>query len=398
MRRLIAVALLAVLPAAALAQPLADRVPDDAILYVGWSGTSGLGPAYQESHLKAVVDASNIGQLITEFVPNAIAKISEKEGEGPPPEVVKLASSIGKRIWQRPTAFVFGGVDMSDPKNPMPRVALLVDAGGDADAMLNEINTALAQVPRGPGMPTATKNGNIVAISTLEYAAAVKQPLAASPKFRDRSRAGLYGDAVEELDWAVGEVIKAVRDSGKEKDTLVIFTSDNGPWINLPERMLQAGNLPWHVGSAGALRSAKGSTYEGGVRVPTALHWPGHFEGGRASAEITATMDLYATLVRLGTGAPAKHAIDGHDLTDFLAGKTNESPRKEFFYFNAKQLDGVRSGSWKLRLNTGIELFNLDLDPSERYNREKDHPEIVAELKKRLEQMLAETNAPHKWQ
>src|SRR5687767_10837230 len=183
MRRLIAVALLAVLPAAALAQPLADRVPDDAILYVGWSGTSGLGPAYQESHLKAVVDASNIGQLFTEFVPNAIAKISEKEGEGPPPEVVKLASSIGKRIWQRPTAFVFGGVDMSDPKNPMPRVALLVDAGGDADAMLNEINTALAQVPRGRGMPTATKNGNIVAISTLEYAAAVKQPLAASPKF-----------------------------------------------------------------------------------------------------------------------------------------------------------------------------------------------------------------------
>ena len=228
--------------------------------------------------------------------------------------------------------------------------------------------------------------------------AMVHLPLAASPKFRGKSRAGLYGDAVEELDWAVGEVIKAVRDAGKEKDTLVIFTSDNGPWINLPERMLQAGNLPWHVGSAGALRSAKGSTYEGGVRVPTVLHWPGHFEGGRTSAEITATMDLHATLVRLGTGAPAKHAIDGHDLTDFLAGKENESPRRDFFYFNARQLDGIRSGPWKLRLNNGVELFNLDLDPSERYNREKDHPEIVAELKNRLERMVTETNAPHKWQ
>ena len=228
--------------------------------------------------------------------------------------------------------------------------------------------------------------------------AMVHLPLAAGSRFHGKSRAGLYGDAVEELDWAVGEVFKAVREAGKEQDTLVIFTSDNGPWINLPERMLQAGNMPWHVGSAGALRSAKGSTYEGGVRVPAIVHWPKKIEGGRSSAEITATLDLYATLVRLGTGAPATHRIDGLDLTDFLTAKTSESPRKDFFYFNAKQLDGIRSGPWKLRLNNGVELFHLDLDPSERYNREKEHPEIVAELKKRLEQMVAETNAPHKWQ
>jgi arylsulfatase A-like enzyme len=194
----------------------------------------------------------------------------------------------------------------------------------------------------------------------------------------------------------VGEVLKAVRDSGKEKDTLVVFTSDNGPWINLPERMLQAGNLPWHVGSAGALRMAKGSTYEGGVRVPTVVYWPGHFEGGRSNADMVATMDLHATFVRLATGAPSKQAIDGHDLTDFLSGKTHESPRKEFFYFNGRQLDGVRSGAWKLRLNGGVELFNLDLDPSERYNREKEHPEIVAELKARLDQMVKETGAPRR--
>ena len=222
-------------------------------------------------------------------------------------------------------------------------------------------------------------------------------PLAVSEKFRGKSRGGLYGDVIQEIDWAVGELLKAVREAGKEKDTLIFFTSDNGPWINMPERMLQAGNLPWHVGSAGALRMAKGSTYEGGVRVPAIVHWPGNFEGGRSSGEIVSTMDVYATLVRLGTGAPAKHQIDGVDLTAFLAGKTKESPRKELFYFNSKQLDGVRVGPWKLRLNNGVELFNLDLDPSERHNREKDHPEIVAELKQKLIAMAEETKAPHKW-
>ena len=227
--------------------------------------------------------------------------------------------------------------------------------------------------------------------------AMVHLPMAASEKFRGKSRAGPYGDALEELDWAVGELVRAVRDAGQERNTLVIFTSDNGPWMNTPPRMLQAGNLPWHVGTAGLLRDSKGSTYEGGVRVPTAVHWPGHFEGGRTSADIACTLDLYATIVRLGTGAPAKHRIDGVDLTDFLAGKTEHSPREEFYYFNGKQLDGVRVGPWKLRLNEGVELFHLDLDPGERHNREKEHPEIVAELKAKLVTMAEESKANRKW-
>lgn len=231
--------------------------------------------------------------------------------------------------------------------------------------------------------------------------AMVHLPLAPGAAFRGRSRAGLYGDAVEEIDWAVGEMLKAVREAGKERDTLVIFTSDNGPWINPPPRMLQAGNLLWHVGSAGALRGAKGSTYEGGVRVPAVLHWPGHFEGGRTSADMAATMDLYATLVRLGTGAaPRQSPMDGHDFTAFLDGTAKESPRKEFFYFSGRQQAiAVRVGPWKLRLNDGIELFHLELDPSERHNRAEEMPEIVARLKLRLEQMATEvggakTNPP----
>jgi arylsulfatase A len=224
-------------------------------------------------------------------------------------------------------------------------------------------------------------------------------PLATRDGFRGKSRAGLYGDVVEEIDWGVGEMLKALRDSDQEKNTLFIITSDNGPWIELPPRMLQAGNTRWHVGSAGPLRGAKASTYEGGVREPAIVHWPGHFEGGRTTAEIAATMDLYATLIRLATGAPPKHQTDGYDLTDLLAGKTTTSPRQEFFYFDGKRLDGVRVGSWKLRLRgTEPELFNLDLDPSERVNRAEEMPERVAELKQRMQAMLAETPlATHSW-
>ncbi len=195
----------------------------------------------------------------------------------------------------------------------------------------------------------------------------------------------------------VGEVLEAVRASDREKDTIVIFTSDNGPWINLPERMLLGGNRPWHVGSAGALRMAKESTYEGGVRVPLIVHWPGRFAGGSERAEMAATMDLYATLVRLGTGATSPHPIDGYDLTAWLEGTAAESPRQEFFYFDADRLDGIRAGSWKLRLRDGVELFQLDLDPAERHNREKEHPEIVAALKKRLLDMAGETGARRTW-
>lgn len=228
--------------------------------------------------------------------------------------------------------------------------------------------------------------------------AMVHLPLAVGERFRGKSRAGLFGDVLEELDWSVGEMLAAVREMDKERNTLVIFTSDNGPWINMPPRMLQAGNLPWHVGSAGALRMSKGSTYEGGVRVPAIVQWPGRIPAGRSSAEIVATMDLYATLVRLGTGALPGHSTDGHDLSDFLQGKTARSPRSEFYYFNNKQLDGVRSGPWKLRLKDGKELFHLDLDPSERHNRAEENPQMVAELTAKLKAMADRSPlATRKW-
>lgn len=225
----------------------------------------------------------------------------------------------------------------------------------------------------------------------------VHLPLYPGEKFRGRSRAGLYGDTVEELDWSVGEVMKALEETGQADNTIVIFTSDNGPWSSMPPRMRQQGNELWHAGTTGLLRGAKGSTYEGGVRVPAIIHWAGHFEGGWSTAEMTSNLDLYATLVALGTGAPPRQPTDGFDLTEFLSRPEQKSPRDEFYFFNSLRLDGVRVGPWKLLLRDSVELYHLDLDPSERYNRSADFPDLVDELTQRLEIMAATPRAVKSW-
>ena len=213
-------------------------------------------------------------------------------------------------------------------------------------------------------------------------------PLAAGAAFRGKSAAGLYGDVIEEIDWSVGRILEALRETGQERNTIVVFTSDNGPWNNLPPRMLQQGNQPWHTGSTGGLRQSKATTYEGGVRVPAILRWPGRIPADWSTAEIAGTIDLYATLVRAGTGAAPRHRIDGVDLTDFLAGRTPKSPREEWFYFSNRTVDGVRVGPWKLRVRDGVELFDLGSDPGEKYNRAEEFPERVAELKAKIDAMV----------
>ena len=208
-------------------------------------------------------------------------------------------------------------------------------------------------------------------------------PLRTAGLFRGKSRAGLYGDVIEAIDWSAGEVLRAIEDSGKREDTIVIFTSDNGPWLNLPDRMLSGGVRPWHAGSPGPLRGAKHTTYEGGVRVPFIVRWPGRVPAGRVSAEMGATLDLYQTLLATA-GAEAPPGGDGHDLAEFWAGRASQSPRREFIYHRGSQPQGIRVGSWKLRTVDGDELFQLDIDSSERYNVAEEHPEIVAELRDRL--------------
>ena len=213
-------------------------------------------------------------------------------------------------------------------------------------------------------------------------------PVRTADRFRGRSRAGLYGDVIQTIDWSVGEVMKTLKRTGRDKNTLVIFTSDNGPWLNPPSRMLQKGNLLWHAGSPGPLSGHKGTLLEGGVRVPCILRWPGRIEAGQTSAEMAATLDLYATLVTAAGGSLPKHKIDGHDLRPFLFGKTKWSPRKIHFYSKGRGPGAVREGPWKLHADG--RLFNLDIDPAERVDRAEEKPEIATSLKAKLEAMKKE--------
>jgi len=142
------------------AQPLADKLPGDALIYVAWRGADHLGPAYDQSHLKAVLDASNIPQLVNEFLPRAMKMLGDKQPEAA--EVANLISAIGPNLWRHPTAFYFGGLDMQGGP-PMPRVALVCDAGTDAPKLLDAINAILARAPQAPVQ--ARINGTLVVVS-----------------------------------------------------------------------------------------------------------------------------------------------------------------------------------------------------------------------------------------
>lgn len=220
-------------------------------------------------------------------------------------------------------------------------------------------------------------------------------PWSASPEFAGKSKYGAYGDAVEEIDWSVGEILKTVSRNGLDKETMVVFLSDNGPELVTPEP----------GGSAGALRGGKGSTWEGGVRVPCIVRWPGRVPEGTVRPGITTTMDLYATVLELAGGdVPADHVVDGRSLIPYLEGDS-ASPQSEHYYYRGKRLFAVRSENWKLhflKMRTGKkggnkeaiacnppELYNLDADPGERQDVQGDHPEIAARLTKLAEEFEA---------
>jgi arylsulfatase A-like enzyme len=192
-------------------------------------------------------------------------------------------------------------------------------------------------------------------------------PLYASSEFKGKSRRGLYGDAVEELDASAGRVLDTLRELKIDDQTFVFFTSDNGPWLIKNE----------DGGSAGLLRGGKGSTWEGGMREPAIAWWPGTIPPGRTSPELTSTMDLFATIHQLaGITLPTERTLDTFDIRPVLLG-TGASPRKAFFYYRGTRLMAARQGQWKAHFITepgyGNEgptahdpplLFDLDRDPS----------------------------------
>ncbi len=213
-------------------------------------------------------------------------------------------------------------------------------------------------------------------------------PLFVSEQFLGKSVRGLYGDTVEEIDWGVGMILETLRDEGLEKDTVVVFSSDNGPWLAFKT----------HGGSSGPLRAGKGTNFEGGQRVPTIFWGPGYVKPGIVNG-MGSTIDLLETFASLaGANSPADRKMDGYDLSQTLAGEA-ESPRSEFHYWNRAKLHAVRSGPWKLHLiqrepvnysriasMDGPELYNLEYDISEAYDVAATHPKIV----KRLLNMIKE--------
>ncbi|MCZ6793178.1 MAG: sulfatase-like hydrolase/transferase [Planctomycetota bacterium] len=217
----------------------------------------------------------------------------------------------------------------------------------------------------------------------------------ASDEFKGRSKGGLYGDTVEELDHHTGRLLDAVDELGLRENTLVIFTSDNGPWNNLQENLRKKhnGQIAW--GSSGPLREGKGSTYEGGLRVPCIVRWPGHVPSGRTSDAIFATIDFLPTFGKLaGYDLPSDRIIDGVDQTDLLLGKSEAGARDDYFYFCKGELHAVRRGPWKLLLpdrkkfyvyvkdkgSPHAELYNLERDLGESSDQADARPEIVKKL------------------
>ncbi len=218
-------------------------------------------------------------------------------------------------------------------------------------------------------------------------------PIYASEKFKGKSGKGLYTDVVQEMDWSTGEIMKTLKKLNIDKNTIFIFTSDNGPWLSY-------GN---HAGSAAHLREGKATTFEGGVRVPFIVRWPGHIQPGSSSHAVAALFDLLPTVADITNGRLSANVIDGKSILPLFLGKSKESPREVHYYFQINELQAVRKGKWKLHFPHGYEhvaqagingargktemltielsLFDLDNDPAELNNVASSYPEVVDELK-----------------
>lgn len=221
-------------------------------------------------------------------------------------------------------------------------------------------------------------------------------PLAVSDKFKGKSEQGLYGDVMMELDWSVGEVFKALREQGLEENTMVIITSDNGPWVKY-------GN---HAGSSGGLREAKATTFNGGLRVPCIVYWKGQIDAGSTSNALMSNIDILPTIAAVADVKLPSLKIDGVNMTQVIKGERKDSPRTSLcMYFHKNSLEAVTDGRYKLvfpheyvsyytrvpgndgrpgdfdmKTITEYELYDLRRDPAERTNVASQHPDIVDKL------------------
>jgi arylsulfatase len=223
-------------------------------------------------------------------------------------------------------------------------------------------------------------------------------PLNPGSEFQGKSKRGLYGDVIEEIDWAVGEILKTLKANGLAENTLVWFTSDNGPWIIKGDQ----------AGSAGLFRDGKGSTWEGGQREPSIAWWPGKIAPGSVEMNLGATKDIYTTALLLaGAKIPTDRIVDGADLRGNLNSAFGLKSKEETFYYFGfdNTVFAVRQGKWKLHIRTHSQtgetyfddplplLFDLDTDPSEKYNFATENPERVKQLEELIQKFNEELAA-----
>jgi len=220
-------------------------------------------------------------------------------------------------------------------------------------------------------------------------------PLFVSDKHKGKSPRGLYGDVIMEIDWCVGQILKTLEKHGLDDNTLVIFTSDNGPWLSYGE----------HAGRALPLREGKGTTWDGGVREPTVMRWPGRIPAGRVCREPAMTIDILPTIAEIIGGTLPEHPIDGRSILPLMKGEEGaRSPHDALYFYWGRHLQAVRSGRWKLHFphtyrtlagrpggkggipapysqgRTGLALYDLETDIGETTNVADQHPEIVKQL------------------
>lgn len=230
----------------------------------------------------------------------------------------------------------------------------------------------------------------------------VHVPLYVSEKFRGKSGAGLFGDVVMEVDWSVGQIVDALRRNGIDRDTCVIFTSDNGPWLSYGD----------HAGSAKPLREGKGTMFDGGCRVPCVMWWPGKIPAGTVCREPAMTIDILPTIAGLIGAKLPDHKIDGLDIWPLMSGQEGaRSPHEALHFYWGASLEAVRSGKWKLHFphkfrtlagrpggtggipadyetgEIGLSLFDLEKDPAETTDLAAKHPDIVRRLETLADQI-----------
>jgi arylsulfatase A-like enzyme len=220
------------------------------------------------------------------------------------------------------------------------------------------------------------------------------RPLHVAKRFRGKSERGLYGDVIEALDWSVGRVFDTLKEAGVDDDTLVVYTSDNGPWLYIGE----------NGGSAFPLRGGKGTTFEGGMRIPFIARWPGHVPAGATCKEPLSHLDLLPTIVALTGAKLPDRKIDGADISPILLGQPGaKNPHEAVFFYANGSLNAVRAGRWKYKDETTLQdeteygkyeqpeakippaLYDLELDPTEQKNVANNHPDIVERMKKLLQ-------------